>query len=63
MDKLVKGFLKFRGEVFGREKISSPGIRGICPDHLHTHPSVALPLRKAKVDLHGWLYSISTEDI
>ena len=32
-------------------------------DHLRTHPSVALQLRKGKVDLHGWVYSISTGDI
>ncbi|HSB43762.1 MAG TPA: carbonic anhydrase [Nitrospira sp.] len=32
-------------------------------DHLRTHPSVALQLRKGKVDLHGWVYSISTGDV
>ena len=32
-------------------------------DHLRTHPSVALQLRKGKVDLHGWVYSISTGEI
>jgi carbonic anhydrase len=32
-------------------------------DHLRTHPSVALRLRQNKVDLHGWVYSISTGDI
>jgi carbonic anhydrase len=32
-------------------------------DHLRTHPSVALLLRKKKVDLHGWVYSISTGDV
>ena len=32
-------------------------------DHLRTHPSVALQLRKGKVDLHGWVYSILTGDI
>jgi carbonic anhydrase len=32
-------------------------------EHLRTHPSVALQLRKGKVDLHGWVYSISTGDI
>jgi len=32
-------------------------------DHLRTHPSVALQLRKSKVDLHGWVYSILTGDI
>ena len=32
-------------------------------DHLRTHPSIALQLRKRKVDLHGWVYSISTGDI
>jgi carbonic anhydrase len=32
-------------------------------DHLRTHPSVALRLRQDKVDLHGWVYSISTGDI
>jgi carbonic anhydrase len=32
-------------------------------DHLRTHPSVALQLRKGRVDLHGWVYSISTGDI
>lgn len=32
-------------------------------DHLRTHPSVALQLRKKKVDLHGWVYSISTGDV
>ena len=32
-------------------------------DHLRTHPSVALLLRKKTVDLHGWVYSISTGDV
>lgn len=32
-------------------------------DHLRTHPSVALQLRRKKVDLHGWVYSISTGDV
>jgi len=32
-------------------------------DHLRTHPSVALLLRQKKVDLHGWVYSISTGDV
>jgi carbonic anhydrase len=32
-------------------------------DHLRTHPSVALQLRKGKVDLHGGVYSISTGDV
>jgi carbonic anhydrase len=32
-------------------------------DHLRTHPSVALQLRKSKVDLHGWVYSILTGEI
>lgn len=32
-------------------------------EHLRTHPSVALQLRKGKVDLHGWVYSISTGDV
>jgi len=32
-------------------------------DHLRTHPSVALRLRQNKVDMHGWVYSISTGDI
>jgi hypothetical protein len=32
-------------------------------DHLCTHPSVALLLRKKQVDLHGWVYSISTGDV
>src|SRR5262245_5400933 len=32
-------------------------------DHLRSHPSVALQLRKGHVDLHGWVYSISTGDI
>lgn len=32
-------------------------------DHLRTHPSVALLLRKKKVDLHGWVYSIATGDV
>jgi carbonic anhydrase len=32
-------------------------------DHLRTHPSVALQLLKGKVDLHGWVYSISTGDV
>lgn len=32
-------------------------------DHLRTHPSVALHLRKGDVDLHGWVYSISTGDV
>ena len=32
-------------------------------DHLRTHPSVALHLREGKVDLHGWVYSISIGDV
>lgn len=32
-------------------------------DHVRTHPSVALLLRKKQVDLHGWVYSISTGDV
>lgn len=32
-------------------------------DNLRTHPSVALQLRKGKVDIHGWVYSISTGEI
>jgi carbonic anhydrase len=32
-------------------------------DHLRTHPSVVLLLRQKKVDLHGWVYSISTGDV
>jgi carbonic anhydrase len=32
-------------------------------DHLRTHPSVAVLLRKKHVDLHGWVYSISTGDV
>ena len=32
-------------------------------DHLRTHPSVALLLRKKQVDLHGWVYPISTGDV
>jgi len=32
-------------------------------DHLRTHPSVAFLLRQKKVDLHGWVYSISTGDV
>jgi len=27
-------------------------------DHLRTHPSVALLLRKKQVDLHGWVYGL-----
>lgn len=32
-------------------------------NNLRTHPSVALQLRKGKVELHGWVYSISTGDV
>ena len=32
-------------------------------EHLRTHPSVALQLRKSQVDVHGWVYSISTGDV
>lgn len=32
-------------------------------DNLRTHPSVMLQLRRGKVDLHGWVYSISTGDV
>ncbi len=32
-------------------------------DNLRTHPSVALQLRRRKVALHGWVYSISTGDV
>ncbi|MDE3051936.1 MAG: YdiU family protein, partial [Nitrospirota bacterium] len=31
-------------------------------DHLRTHPSVAVLLRKKQLDLHGKVYSISTGD-
>lgn len=32
-------------------------------DNLRTHPSVALQLRKGNIELHGWVYSISTGDV
>ena len=32
-------------------------------DNLRTHPSVALQLRRGKVELHGWVYSISSGDV
>lgn len=32
-------------------------------DHLKTHPTVAVRLRRDMVTLHGWVYSISTGDI
>jgi carbonic anhydrase len=32
-------------------------------DHLRTHPSVSLQLRKGNVDLNGWVYSIATGDV
>jgi carbonic anhydrase len=32
-------------------------------DNLRTHPSVALQLRKGNVEIHGWVYSISTGDV
>ena len=32
-------------------------------DNIRTHPSVAVQLRKGNVELHGWVYSISTGDI
>jgi carbonic anhydrase len=32
-------------------------------DNLRTHPSVALELRKGNIELHGWVYSISTGDV
>ncbi len=32
-------------------------------DHLRTHPSVALQLRRGAIDLHGWVYSISTGEV
>lgn len=32
-------------------------------DHLRTHPSVSVQLRKGNVDLHGWVYSIATGDV
>jgi carbonic anhydrase len=32
-------------------------------DHLRTHPSVALQLRRGEIDLHGWVYSISKGDV
>ena len=61
MEQLVKGFLKFRAEVFGK-KTTQENVRSQL-DHLRTHPSVALLLRKKQVDLHGWGYSISTGDV
>jgi carbonic anhydrase len=86
MEKLVKSFLKFCTEVFGKKrKLYIPRKAGnrVSPygsmqggstatiecamatlkvTHI-THPAVALPLRKGKVDLHGWVCSISTGDI
>lgn len=32
-------------------------------DNIRTHPSVAVQLRKGNVELHGWVYSISSGDI
>lgn len=32
-------------------------------DSLRTHPSVALQLREGQLELHGWVYSISTGDV
>lgn len=32
-------------------------------DNLRTHPSVALQLRNGNIELHGWVYSISTGDV
>jgi carbonic anhydrase len=32
-------------------------------DHLKTHPTVAVRLRRGGLTLHGWVYSISTGDI
>ena len=32
-------------------------------DHLKTHPTVAVRLRRSMVTLHGWVYSIPTGDI
>lgn len=32
-------------------------------DNLRTHPSVALQLRKGEIELHGWVYSISTGEV
>jgi carbonic anhydrase len=32
-------------------------------DHLRTHPSVALQLRRGRIELHGWVCSISTGDV
>ncbi len=32
-------------------------------DHLKTHPTVAVRLRRGMVTLHGWVYSIPTGDI
>lgn len=32
-------------------------------DNLRTHPSVALQLRKGQIELHGWVYSISSGDV
>ncbi len=32
-------------------------------DHLKTHPTVAVRLRRGMLTLHGWVYSIPTGDI
>jgi carbonic anhydrase len=32
-------------------------------DHLKTHPTVAVRLRRGMLTLHGWVYSIATGDI
>ncbi|WP_455242323.1 carbonic anhydrase [Petrachloros mirabilis] len=52
-------------DISGKEsliKTTQENVR-VQLDHLKTHPSVMLQLRRGQVDLHGWVYSISTGDV
>ena len=56
---------EYYGDISGKEsliKTTQENVR-VQLDHLKTHPSVMLQLRRGQVDLHGWVYSISTGDV
>ena len=63
--RIGSGRAKPRAALKGSDRLiktTQENVRSLL-DHLRTHPSVALLLRKKKVDLHGWVYSISTGDV
>lgn len=53
------------GHLYGEELLLATIQENVRAqlDHLRTHPSVAARLRRGVLELHGWIYSISTGDI